>query len=544
MQDGQTTTTPLWPFRLLALAAAGAQLLLRDESIGWRVAVLAAVVTLYTVLRIARPVRVVDEPQTVVRVVVEYAVIAAVVVLDGGWSSPFALCLVPTTMLAGLALGTWISAQMGAAVVVAVTLQHLTEADAGAGIRDGILWAALLGVVTYTSGLSHRATVQAASRERTTLERVSRLAEANSLLFALQRVTQTMPASLDLHEVLDASFDRLHRLAPDASISLHLLDETGERLDLARHVGHGDPGSFDLAATPEAIRSVIESPRTARIERIDGAGLDPDAATGLYSALRARGVTIGVLSIESAEPGRFSQQHAEMVHGLAETFGIAIDNARLFRQIRAIAADEERRRIARDLHDRIGSSLAFLGYEVDRVRGLAERDELGVDQIDELRAHVTSMIRDIRETLFDLRTDVSDDQDLPTTVSDLLARVGARSGLLTAFDTDVRLRPPVRIERELYRIAFEAIVNVERHAAAEHLSVRYAAGLDAVELVVTDDGVGLRGDVSSDRYGLIGMRERAERIGGRLVFSSPTDPGTGRGTSVQVHAPLDGRTAR
>ena len=76
--------------------------------------------------------------------------------------------------------------------------------------------------------------------------------------------------------------------------------------------------------------------------------------SGLYASLRARGTLIGLhrRRVEDAQPLR--RQHIELLNGLIEPFGIAIDNARLFRRIRTIGADEERNRIARDLHDHIG----------------------------------------------------------------------------------------------------------------------------------------------------------------------------------------------
>ena len=103
--------------------------------------------TAYTTFRLLRPVRTRDEPAVMVQIVAELALVTAAVVLQGGWGSPFALCLIPTCMLAGLSLGTWPAAQMTAATVVVVTVQHLPQAGTADGLRDGALWAGLLGVV-------------------------------------------------------------------------------------------------------------------------------------------------------------------------------------------------------------------------------------------------------------------------------------------------------------------------------------------------------------------------------------------------------------
>jgi signal transduction histidine kinase len=104
-------------------------------------------------------------------------------------------------------------------------------------------------------------------------------------------------------------------------------------------------------------------------------------------------------------------------------------NARLFRRLRLASADEERNRIARDLHDHIGSSLAYLGFEIDRSIAAAARGERVEDALRDVRQLVTSMVGEIRETLYDLRADVSEALDLASTLQQFIERVRGRSGL-------------------------------------------------------------------------------------------------------------------
>jgi signal transduction histidine kinase len=218
-----------------------------------------------------------------------------------------------------------------------------------------------------------------------------------------------------------------------------------------------------------------------------------------------------------------------MLHGLAEAFGIAIDNARLFRQIRSASANEGRGRIARDLHDQVGSSLAFLGFEVDRAQELAAQGEPMEPVLHELREHLTTVINDIRETLHDLRTDVTDERDLPATLRTHLDRVTERRGLQSRLEVDLGddTRPSRNTERELWQMALEAITNVEKHAHASLVTVRYVTRPGHLALSVRDDGVGLnKGAGRADRYGMVGMRERAEAIGAHLRVETPPEGGT------------------
>lgn len=525
-------SAPLWPFRILALAAAIVQG--RDDltADNWQLWGALGVAAIYAIGAILRPIPHVDNPRTRLRIVVEHALHTGLVMLTGAWSSPMALCLIPTVMVAGFAAGALFAAQLIVGSLMVVTVQHVPDAGFEVGLKDAALWAGLLGVVAFTSGLSQRAALDAARQKQAAIQRVNRLSEANSLLFALQRVAQSMPASLDLDDVIDSTIARVTSLVPSDSLSLYLFDETDGRLDLFRNSGATARPQILLSSAPPQVRAAIDAPRTVRIADLaEGTGLSEAARSGLYAALRARGTMVGLLAVEMHVADGHTQQHTEIVHGLAEPFGIAIDNSRLFRRIRSATVTEERRRIARDLHDQVGSSLAFLGFEVDRAQSLAEKGQPVDEVLVELRQHLTGVVNDIRETLHDLRTDVTDQRDLPATLTTHLARVHDRRMLETEARIDAPQRPPRQVERELWQIALEAITNVERHAQASKVVVTYVSHPDRVFLQVSDDGVGLNnGPRRADRYGMVGMRERTHGIGASLRI----EPTPGGGTTITV----------
>ncbi len=524
-------TTPLWPFRLLALAGAvllsWTDLRSGDPRV---IAGLASTACLTGVL-IARPTRH-DEPGTTTRIIIEHIANVLIVMLTGSWSSPFAIMLIPTTMLAGFAAGTRFALVITTAATAAISLQHLTAGDVNAAIERSVLWTGLLALVAFTCGLARQAGESAGRQREQALARVSQLSEANALLFALQRLAQTMPASLDLDEIVDSTLQRVGSLAPADALGLYIANDTDRRLERYRGVGASLPATIDLDRAPTSVRSALEAPRTVLASTVEpGAELSEGARSGVYAALMARGTVVGLLVLESAEAGRHDQQSAEIVHGMAEPFGIAIDNARLFRRIRVASADEERSRIARDLHDRVGSSLAFLGFEIDRAQELATRgDDVG-PVLGELRTHLTDVIRDVRETLHDLRSDVSEQRSMTDALRTHLDRVAERSALGVRLDIAATERLPAGTERELWRLTLEAITNVERHAQATTLSVRYTVTPAQATLTIADDGVGLNpAAIAADRYGMIGMRERAAAIGAVIRFESSP----GQGTTVTV----------
>ena len=536
------TAAPLWPFRLAALA--GAIISSRHEYHwdNWRLIAATVVVSVYALVTCVRPVPYRDDRTVRLRIIAEQALHLIVVLATGAWSSKFALCLIPTGMLAGFAAGGLFSAELAVAAIAAVTAKQVDTAGFVDGTRDGLLWAGLLGLVAFTSGLTHRAGLEAARQQQLALDRVSRLAEANSLLFSLQRVAQTLPASLDLDDVLDSTVQRMQAMVRHDALSVFLVNATDRAVEPIRAIGFTPPPSFQLDRLPEGLKAAMDSPRTVRIDDLSfRGGVSASARSGLYAALRARGALVGLIAVEADQPDAFGQQQAEIVHGLTEPFGIAIDNARMFGRIRTLAADEERSRIARDLHDHIGSSLAMIGYEIDRAQSIASDGGQIVPVLEDLRKQVTAVVSDVRDTLFDLRTEVTDTYDLAAIVRDFLVRVQQRTGIVTDHDVKIAGRLPLMQEREMWQIAREAITNVERHSQAQHLTVTVNETTSSASISVRDDGVGLGVHTSrADSYGIIGMRERAARIGAELSIR----PSVRGGTEIQVHLRTDDRRQR
>ena len=227
-------------------------------------------------------------------------------------------------------------------------------------------------------------------------------------------------------------------------------------------------------------------------------------------------------TVERTEP-LTARERSLLADATVQT-ALAVDNARRFAHLRTIGAHQERNRIARELHDQFGQDLATLGYMVDMLAASAPAPL--ADGLGELRHAVGYVVRRLRDALTDLRSDVDPQHDLPSTLAVFLARVEARSSLRTTLEASAGRRLPAVLERELLRIAEEAVVNAERHAHARHVSVRFGATDHSAVIEVTDDGVGLPVDMPDRRFGLVGMRERAEAIGADLEIESHVGEGT------------------
>lgn len=239
--------------------------------------------------------------------------------------------------------------------------------------------------------------------------------------------------------------------------------------------------------------------------------------------------TVGLVALERSESGFEPARHAALTTMLEEA-SLRLETALLFSEVRSLATAEERRRLAREIHDGIAQELASMGYVVDdlaaRARYLPELES----DLKALRAELTRVISELRLSIFDLRSEVASTVGLGTAISDYVRQIGAGSSMtvhLILDETPVRL--PVDAETELLRITQEAVTNARKHARAQNLWVTCTVDPPLARILVEDDGDGL-GPGRHDSFGMEVMRERAARIGAALnVRERP-----GGGTAVDV----------
>lgn len=199
----------------------------------------------------------------------------------------------------------------------------------------------------------------------------------------------------------------------------------------------------------------------------------------------------------------------------------------------------ERNRIAREIHDTLAQGYVGVSVQLEvlaELLRLRKVDE-AAKQLDTARGHVREGLAEARQSIWALRSQDSGEKTLPVSLRRVTEQ--ARSHVLDAnFSVHGAYRPlPPGTEREMVRVAQEAIHNVKKHSEATHLFVQLNYGPEEVALEVRDDGKGFTTDGALDsppgHFGLTGMRERAAAIGGRLEVTSQA----GNGTTVWLHAP-------
>ena len=198
--------------------------------------------------------------------------------------------------------------------------------------------------------------------------------------------------------------------------------------------------------------------------------------------------------------------------------------------------EDERRRIARDLHDDLGQRFTALRLKLRMLSGTGSEAER--EDIEEIRAMAEAIDMELDRLAWDLRPAALDDLGLPTALEQFVSEWSKRTGIPAEMPPSnaARLHIPADIETNLYRIAQEALHNVHKHAAAGRVDVALQQNAGHLRLVIADDGRGFDSDPGHRHggLGLTSMRERAALINGELdIDSNPGD-----GTSVHVTVPL------
>jgi signal transduction histidine kinase len=204
------------------------------------------------------------------------------------------------------------------------------------------------------------------------------------------------------------------------------------------------------------------------------------------------------------------------------------------------AALRERERLARDMHDGLGHTLAALSVQLEAIQRLYPVDpERASSQVDDMKALTRSSMEALRRSLAGLRAPGLGERPLGQALKLLSLETSQRAGLdvdcRVAADAD-RLAPTVA--ETFWRVAQEALTNVERHARAERAEIRLEVKPQAAVLRIQDDGLGLPAGAESQHghYGLRGMRERVEGLGGVFTVGR-LGPG---GTLIEAQLPLIG----
>ncbi|HKH94714.1 MAG TPA: GAF domain-containing sensor histidine kinase [Gemmatimonadaceae bacterium] len=249
---------------------------------------------------------------------------------------------------------------------------------------------------------------------------------------------------------------------------------------------------------------------------------------------------LGVLNVASRDWRALSDTDLNLLYTIGALVSLAIERTRLAEREARLAAVEERNRIARDLHDTLAQSLAAIALQLETAHVLAERGDAGraAATIERSLSLTRGALDDARRSVLELRASPLDGQGLVAAIRAAASGLRDREGRLLEVaingvgEADAL---PAAVETGLFNIAREALTNVARHAGTRSAAVTLTRRGDQVAMCVADQGIGFDiGAVPSNRFGLVGMSERARLLSGTLELSSAP----GQGTAIVVNVPV------
>lgn len=401
-------------------------------------------------------------------------------------------------------------------------------------------------------------------------------------LAILNAVALTVNQSLNLEDILNRALDEILQLSGIDIVAIFLQDTARGHLKLMAYRGLSEKAARlanQVGLLDSSCGGVMELGRAVVVPDLShyrGRGArslqQEKISSIMHVPLMTKGWALGSMCVGTHQPSDFQEEEQNLLMAIGNQIAIAVENARLYGEVqqkehirrklfkKSLAAqEEERKRIARELHDEISQSLTALLYEAE--------DQLELDCPPAIKNRLHSICDLTRHTLdsvhklmFDLRPSMLDQLGLIPAVRWMaetrLEPKGIRVNVVTSPELDeinheVHQRLSPEVETTLYRVLQEAINNIARHSAARNVEIRLSLleEEDDIALVsITDDGIGfdltelsmetlkdLQVSDSTRGLGLLGMQERVELLGGNLeIHSAP-----GHGTQIYIHVPLD-----
>jgi signal transduction histidine kinase len=282
---------------------------------------------------------------------------------------------------------------------------------------------------------------------------------------------------------------------------------------------------------PNPIRAVFES------LEITSSGSVPIFIEGRY---------IGCVAFDDCSyPRRWSPQEINVLAAAAESIGAALHRKQLIDRLveeRIQAVLEERIRFSREIHDTLAQAFTgvLMQLEVSKRKITATQFDAAQDHIARARSLALEGLSEARRSVRALRPEILESSDLPTALQHLSQQTMTNTSLrVTVRIEGTPCALPMDLEANLLRISQEAITNTLRHAQAQTIRLELLFEVEAVHLQITDDGLGFDPclQLVNGGFGLVGMQERSQRLGGQFTLKSSH----GQGTAITVTVPLERR---
>jgi len=387
-------------------------------------------------------------------------------------------------------------------------------------------------------------------------------------LSALHHISSAIAGLQDIDTILRTALDNVLTLIDCDIGGILLLDENTGTLryrvhhglspkyvqEMSMKIGEGIAGYVAQTGKPEILEDISRDPRTSRSDLVSAEGLK-----GFVSVpLKAKNRVIGVMNFASHTAKRFGADDISLLCSIGEYLGTAIEQATLYNRLaraseryhallqHALTAQEqERKRIARELHDETSQAITSLTLNLHALTGIAEMKGIGdaefLNQLKMLHSYAVHAGNEIVKLMKELRPTLLDELGMPAAIQRYAKDALQPRGINLSCEfigTEERL--PSEIEITLFRVAQGAIGNILEHSEAKNASIKLVCNSTECVMEIIDDGKGFdvskltRVDPSGRGAGVFTMKERVSLVGGTCyIDSSP-----GKGTRVHVKVPV------
>ncbi|MBM3132181.1 MAG: PAS domain S-box protein, partial [Chloroflexi bacterium] len=380
----------------------------------------------------------------------------------------------------------------------------------------------------------------------------------NKELAALNAIAQTVSQSLDLNEILNNALDKIGEILSIKNTLVALMDENGGLLTIrvergmnrARipqwRIGEGVLGHVAQIGEPMFIDSIPDASGLMREDHVKAA-TSYHVRSIMYVPLKAKGRTLGVLMAATQADRVLAPEERNLLITIGHQVSTAIENAMLYRELQQkeemrrdglrqaiLAQEEERRRIARELHDQTSQVLTGASAMIEAsVAALPQEYAEVKERLQLARLSLTHMLIDVRNIIYELRPTMLDDLGLVAAARWHAEGFLGKASIRAHFQTKGRKRKlPAPVETAIFRIIQEAATNIVRHAKARSAEIQLEYRKHSLGLSIKDDGKGfaieriMHPKQGKRGLGLLSMKERVEILGGCFVIESHPDTGT------------------
>jgi signal transduction histidine kinase len=389
------------------------------------------------------------------------------------------------------------------------------------------------------------------------------LVRRNQQLSILNAIATTVNQSLELEDILGKALDEVLRLTGVDVGAIFLQEETLGHLELLAHRGFSKEAAHlasRLGMLDGPCGGVIEAGQIIVIpdlSRYRGQRAESlrreELSTLVHVPLAAKGCVLGSMCVATKQQREFDEPEQELLNAIGNQIAVTIENVRLYAEVQQkeqlrgqllnrliTAQEEERKRIARELHDDTSQALTALLYAVEETLDMNALDEMK-ERLAGMKELTVHTLDGVHKLIFDLRPTMLDHLGLvPALRWCAQSRLEPTGVRVRIEEASASRRLPADVETALFRIVQELITNIARHAAARNVDILLQFDEETSAVTVEDDGIGF--DIvevtlspeTGRGLGLMGMLERIELLGGEMDIS--TAPGYG--TKIHITVPL------